>query len=162
MATKQTCAGCHHRDPKKDCASCHALQKSLYEGGTIDGVTVPKDVMAEAGVDCAGCHVDAKKAVVRPGGAKCVECHGKDEYGKTFAEWQASVKTLTTDLDGALRDARKAALSDEQKKFVQRTEDFLKKMTLDASWGAHNYVFAEDYLTRALKTAKSLVASRFP
>jgi nitrate/TMAO reductase-like tetraheme cytochrome c subunit len=160
VATKQTCAGCHHQDPKKDCASCHALQEALYEGGTIDGIAVDKDMMAEAGVDCAGCHVDAKKAVVRPDGGKCVECHGKADYGKTFAEWQATVNRLTVDLEAALREARKAALSEEQKKVVQRTEDFLKKMTVDGAWAAHNYVFAEDYLTKTLKTIKSLVASR--
>jgi len=162
VATKKTCAGCHHQDPKKDCGSCHTMQATLTEGGTLDGVAVPKDMMAEAGVDCAGCHVDAKKAVVRPDGGTCVQCHGKEEYRKTFADWQASVKNLTADLQAGLREARKSALSDEQKKQVQATEDFLKKMTQNGGWGAHNYIFAEDYLTRTLKTIKSLVANRTP
>jgi len=160
VATKQTCAACHHQDPKKDCAACHELQKTLHDGGMLNGVEVAKDIMAEAGVDCAACHLDAKNRVVRPGAAKCVECHGKDEYGKMFGDWQASIKSLTTDLDAALREARKAALSEEQKKLVERTENLLKKITYDGSWGIHNYVFLEDDLTKTLKAIKSLVSSR--
>ncbi len=162
VATKATCAGCHHQDPKKDCGGCHTLQRTLFEGGTLAGLAVPKDTMAEAGIDCAGCHVDAKKAVVRPDGASCVACHGKDEYRKTFDEWQAKAKSLTTDLEAALREARKSARTDEQKRKIQTTEDFLKKLAFDGSWGVHNYAFYEDGLTKALKTIKSSVASRTP
>jgi nitrate/TMAO reductase-like tetraheme cytochrome c subunit len=162
VATKQTCAGCHHQDPKKDCAACHGLQKTLHEGGEVEGVAIAKDIMAEAGIDCAACHLDAKNRLARPGAGKCVECHGKEEYGKMFGEWQTSIKTLTTDLEAALREARKSALSDEQTKLVQRTEDFLKKLAFDGSWGVHNHVFLEDYLTKTLKTIKSLVSSRTP
>jgi nitrate/TMAO reductase-like tetraheme cytochrome c subunit len=162
VATRKTCAGCHHQDPKKDCTTCHMLQGAIYNGGTIDGVKIDKDVMAEAGVDCAGCHVDAKKALLRPDGAKCVECHGKEDYRKTFAGWQASTKTMVTDLEAALRVARTKARSADQLKQVQRTEDFLKKLAYDGSWGVHNPVFVEDYLTKALKTVKSFVASKTP
>jgi nitrate/TMAO reductase-like tetraheme cytochrome c subunit len=162
VATKKTCAGCHHQDPKKDCATCHALQKTIHDGGTLDGVAVAKDTMSEAGIDCAGCHVDPKKGIVRPDGGKCVECHGKEEYGKTFGEWQSSIKGLTTDLEAALREARKSARSGDEKRQIERTEDFLKKLTFDGSWGVHNYAFTEDYLTRALKTIKSLVATKMP
>jgi len=162
IATKQTCAGCHHQDPKKDCAACHGLQKILHEGGTLESVEIAKDLMAEAGIDCAACHLDAKNRLVRPDGAKCVECHGKEDYRMTFEDWQASIKNLSTDLEAALREAGKSALSDEQKKQIQKTENFLKKVTFDGSWGVHNHVFFEDYLTKALKTIKSLVPSRTP
>jgi len=162
VATKKTCAGCHHQNPKKDCAVCHALQKTVFEGGNLEGVAIAKDMMAEAGIDCAACHLDAEKRVLRPDGGKCVECHGKEDYRKTFGEWQASIKRLTTDLQAALREARKAALSDEQKKLVQRTENVLKKVAFDGSWGVHNFVALEDCLTKSLKTIKSLAAGRTP
>jgi hypothetical protein len=162
IATKRTCAACHHQDPKKDCGACHGLQKILHDGGALDGVEVAKDMMAEAGVDCAACHFDANKRVVRPGASKCVECHGKEEYGKMFGDWQASIKSLTTDLDAALREARKAALSEEQKKLLEKTENLLRKITYDGSWGVHNYVFLEDDLTKTLKAIKSLVSSKTP
>jgi nitrate/TMAO reductase-like tetraheme cytochrome c subunit len=161
IATKQTCAGCHHQDPKKDCGACHGLQKTVHEGGTLEGVVIAKDAMAEAGVDCAACHLDAKNRLARPDGAKCVECHGKEEYRKMFSDRQASIKSLTTDLEAALREAGRSALSDdEQKKLVQRTEGLLKKLTFDGSWGIHNYVFLEGHLTKTLKTIKSFVPSK--
>jgi len=99
---------------------------------------------------------------VRPDAAKCVECHGKEDYRKTFEDWQASIKYLSTDLEAALREAGKSALSDEQKKQIQKTENFLKIVTFDGSWGVHNHVFLEDYLTKAVKTIKSLVPRRTP
>jgi nitrate/TMAO reductase-like tetraheme cytochrome c subunit len=162
VATKASCAGCHHQDTKKDCGGCHTLQRTLHEGGILGGVAVAKDVMAEAGIDCAGCHVDAKKGVVRPDAASCVACHGKEDYRKTFGEWQTSVKTLSADLEAALRQARTRARSDDEKKAVRAAEDLLNALVLDGSSGIHNYVFAEDRLTKSLKTIKSLVASRTP
>ena len=35
-------------------------------------------------------------AIMRLAGGKCVECHGKEDYRKTFADWQASTKGLVT------------------------------------------------------------------
>ncbi len=160
VASKETCAGCHHQDPKKDCAACHTLQATIYSGGVLDGLKIDKDMMAEAGVDCAACHFDTKKSLLRPDGAKCVDCHGKEEYRKTFSDWQGKTKSLATDLEAALREARAGARSDEQKKQIQRTEDFLKKLTYDGSWGVHNAVFVQDYLTTALKTIKSFDTGR--
>ena len=78
-----------------------------------------------------------------------------------FSDRQASIKSLTTDLEAALREAGRSALSDdEQKKLVQRTEGLLKKLTFDGSWGIHNYVFLEGHLTKTLKTIKSFVPSK--
>jgi nitrate/TMAO reductase-like tetraheme cytochrome c subunit len=162
VATKKTCAACHHQNPKQDCAVCHTLQKTLHEGGTLEGVPVVKDAMAEAGIDCAACHLDAKNRLERSDAGKCVECHGKEDYRKTFADWQASIKNLSTDLQAALRGVRKPGLSDEQIKLVQKTEDFLKKVVFDGSWGVHNFAYLRDDLTNSLKTIKSLPAGRTP
>ncbi len=62
-----------------------------------------------------------------------------------LGDQQASIKGLMTDLEAALREAGRSALSDEQKKLARRTEDLLKKLTLDGSWGVHNHAFLEDY-----------------
>jgi hypothetical protein len=53
-------------------------------------------------------------------------------------------------------------LSDEQIKLVQKTEDFLKKVVFDGSWGVHNFAYLRDDLTNSLKTIKSLPAGRTP
>ena len=55
IATKHSCAVCHHKDTKKDCTGCHQLQKTFYEGGQLNGFSFPKDIMAEAEASCIDC-----------------------------------------------------------------------------------------------------------
>lgn len=156
IGSKSACASCHHKDAKKDCASCHETQKTFYQGGTLADLKIPKDIMAEAETDCAACHLNKQKQVVRPGADSCVECHGEESYRKKFQEWRDSIKALTESLRAALADARKKALTDEQKSSLNAVESMLTAIEQDGSLGIHNHAFMEDALTKALKKIKSL------
>ncbi len=157
-ATKSSCAACHHEEPdKKDCGHCHSLQKTLYDGGPFEGLTVPKDIMAEAGADCAACHVDGAKKVVRPDAAACAACHD-EAYRGTFEEWRTTVSRLLSEARAGLHELYKRPLIDAEKAQVRSIEKGLEALELDGSRGIHNFVFAEEFLTNAVKTIKSLGA----
>jgi hypothetical protein len=154
IATKQSCATCHHKDAQKDCGSCHSLQKTLFDGGALlEGVDVPKDTMSEAKVSCTDCHQDEKGKVVRPLPAKCADCH-EESYAKTREEWQGTTKNLLNSLRAALAKMKSLALSEEEKSEIQRAEQLLQKIESDGSAGVHNFVFIEDVLTSLLKKVK--------
>lgn len=154
VATKANCAVCHHKDTKKDCGGCHTLQNSLYAGGPVQGLTAPKDVMAEAEVGCIDCHLGGTKAVVRPGPAACVACHDKS-YEKTFADWQASVKSALAGIRTALAGLDRSALSEERKAQAAAYEQAVTAFSQDGSLGVHNHAFILDSLTKALAALKS-------
>jgi hypothetical protein len=155
IGSKSTCAACHHKDAKKDCAGCHETQKTFYQGGTLADLKIPKDIMAEAETDCAACHVNKQKQVVRPGADSCVECHGEESYRKKFQEWRDSIKALTENLRAALRDVQKTIPTDEQKSQLTVIQSALTAIEQDGSLGIHNHAFMEDVLTKALKKIKS-------
>jgi len=150
IATKPFCAACHHTDVKKDCGSCHGLQKILYGGGTIAGEKADKDIMAEAETECSACHVNDKNQVVRPSAAPCVGCHDKN-YEKTFEGWRDGIQKMMGEARAALRALNRAALTDAQKTELAAVESLLRTLELDGSFGIHNHAFAEDALTKMLK-----------
>jgi len=157
IATKASCASCHHQDPKKECAACHGLQKTLYEGGPLAGLKGPKDIMAEAGADCAACHLDEDNKIVRPGAGACVACHDEN-YRKTFADWRETTLKLVADLRAAVHEAYKRPLDEAAKAHVHSAEELLRLLDTDGSSGIHNFVFLEDALTAAVKTVRGLAA----
>jgi len=156
-AGKALCASCHHQDPGKDCGGCHGLQKTLYEGGDASGLKVPKDLMAEAGADCAACHLDKDKKVVRPGADACVACHDEN-YRKTFADWRETTSRLAAELRAAVHEVYKRPLDEPAKARLKSAEDLLRLLDTDGSSGIHNYPFLEEALTAAAKTVKELAA----
>ena len=158
-ATKASCAVCHHQDSKKECASCHGLQKTLYEGGILAGLKVPKDMMAEAGTDCAACHLDKDRKVVRPDAGACVACHDEN-YRKTFQEWRDAIAKLAADLRAAVHEVYKQPLDEAAKAQLKPIEEILRAVETDGSTGIHNYPFLEEYLTAAAKTVKALTAAK--
>jgi hypothetical protein len=158
VATRTTCAGCHHQEAKRECGSCHSLQKTLHEGGTLEGVAVPKDIMAEAEIGCRACHLDGDKKVFRPGADKCVECH-EAEYRTTLKEWQDTTKNLLRELAASLKKAGQTAPAEDRKSEARRMESVLESITDDGSLGVHNYLFIEEFLTKSLKTIKSMPES---
>jgi hypothetical protein len=158
-ATKASCAPCHHRESKRSCGDCHALQKTMYEGGALGETKVPKDMMAEAGASCTDCHLDKAKAVVRPDGGACVACHD-EKYRATFTEWQDGVRGRAEEIRSALHALYKGPLTDAQKAEVRKIEEALQTIDLDGSSGVHNYLFIDDYLTRLSGAIKSLTRGK--
>ncbi len=155
IATQASCASCHHQKPEKGCGQCHALQKTIFEGGALGEETVPKDMMAEAGAKCSDCHLDEAKKVVRPDGAACVACHD-EAYRQTFSEWRDGVNGRVERIRAALHVLYKETLTDAAKEAVGKIERALETIRLDGSAGVHNYLFVDDYLTKLEAQLKSL------
>ncbi len=155
IATKQSCALCHHQDTKKDCTGCHHLQKSFYEGGELNGYDIPADIMFEAEAGCTDCHLDAENRIFRSEANKCLDCH-EEEYRGIFMEWQDSVKELIDSVMASMKEKRRLALSSEDKAQLLHIEKTLQKIELDGSSGVHNYSFIEETLTNLEKNLNSL------
>jgi nitrate/TMAO reductase-like tetraheme cytochrome c subunit/DNA-dependent RNA polymerase auxiliary subunit epsilon len=155
IATKQSCALCHHQDTKKNCTGCHHLQKNFYEGGKLNGYDIPGDIMFEAEAACTDCHLDPENRIFRSGANKCLDCHD-EEYRDVFMEWQNSVKKLIDSVKASLKEKRRLALSSEDKSQLLHIEKTLQKIDLDGSSGIHNYSFIEETLTNLEKTLTSL------
>lgn len=145
IATKKSCAVCHHKDTNKDCTTCHALQKTFYEGGTLNGYEIPKDIMFEAGAACPDCHLNDRGAVFRPDKRKCLDCH-EESYEDMFSEWQESIQDLTKSLSTFLELKKRLKLTEQEKSVLKEMESILLKIRLDGSSGIHNYMFMEELL----------------
>jgi hypothetical protein len=154
IATKQNCATCHHKDTTKDCSSCHRLQTDLYRGGRSNGQEIPKDIMAEAEVECLDCHLGDENQIYRSDKNKCAECHDED-YSDMYSEWQSSVKNLVQSISLSLADKRKQQLSEQERSTLREIQEFVRKIRTDGSHGIHNYMFIEEMLTNLLKKIKS-------
>jgi len=157
VATKKSCAVCHHKDTGKDCTGCHQLQKTLYQGGDLNGYNTPQDIMFEAKASCTDCHLDAQNKIFRSGAEKCLDCHD-EEYTEIFDEWQSSVKELLNSLKISIKEKKKLSLTAEEKAQLLQVEKMLQKIELDGSSGVHNYLFMEEVLTNLDKTIKSFSA----
>lgn len=155
IATKQSCAVCHHKDTQKDCTSCHRLQASFYQGGKLNGTTIPQDIMAEAEVECLDCHLNSQEKVVRAGRGQCLDCH-ESEFGDMLAEWQVSVKKSIATLIQSLRALKRTGLSPSERNEVAKIETLLHSVELDGSSGVHNYPFIDQNLTSLIKRVESL------
>jgi len=155
-ATKASCAPCHHEPLKRGCAECHPLQKTVYEGGALGGLQVPKDMMAEAGAACVDCHLDKAKKVVRPGGEACVACHDEG-YRATFGEWRDSIRRRADEIRTGLHAVYKRTLTDAEKTEAGKIEEALRTIDLDGSVGVHNYAFLDDTLTKMTAAVKLLL-----
>lgn len=155
IASKHGCAVCHHKDIEKDCTVCHRLQKTFYEGGQLDGHSIPNDIMFEAEVLCLDCHLDPQNKIIRSDRNKCVDCHDED-YREIFIEWHNSVKDLIRSLKTSLKERKKLSLSKEEKAQLLNIEQTIRKIELDGSSGIHNYSAIEEMLTNFQKILKSL------
>jgi len=155
IATKQSCATCHHKDTKIDCGSCHRLQQSFYQGGITAGQEIPKDIMAEAEVECTDCHLSGEDKIFRPNKGKCLDCHDED-YADIFDEWQNFVKDQALSIESSLKKLNKMELNTEEKNIALETEKTIQKIKLDGSSGVHNFMFSEDVLTKLKKKIESI------
>ncbi|MCK4758598.1 MAG: cytochrome c3 family protein, partial [Candidatus Aminicenantes bacterium] len=155
IATKKNCASCHHEESPKDCIACHTIQKTFYQGGTVNGLQVPEDIMSHVEVFCSDCHFGEGDQVVRSNKNKCLDCHEED-YLELFSEWQDSVKGLIRDVRSALKESKKLKLSEAEKAELLKIENVLQKIEFDGSLGIHNFPFIEEFLSTSQKTLKSL------
>ena len=155
-ATKASCAPCHHERPKKTCGQCHTPQRTIYEGGRLGDLDVPKDVMAGAGALCTDCHLDPSKKVVRPDGGACVACHD-ESYRALFDEWRGAIRGQADAIRAGLAAVHARALSPSDRAQAAKIEEALRRLALDGSGGIHNYPFWDDYLTKTAEAVKRLM-----
>jgi hypothetical protein len=146
IATKKSCATCHHEDTSTDCGSCHNLQQTLYRGGEWNGKEIPMDIMAEAEVECVDCHVGDDHRIYRSDKGKCAECHDED-YADMQTEWQSSVNALIVSIKDSIGKKRKTPLTAQEQVSLRGIEKELQLIELDGSIGIHNYMYIEETLT---------------
>ncbi|MFQ6108403.1 MAG: cytochrome c3 family protein [Candidatus Aminicenantales bacterium] len=146
IASKHSCAVCHHKDTEKDCTVCHKLQKTFYQGGSLDGQGIPADIMAEADVQCTDCHLGPQNQIIHPDKNKCLDCHEED-YSEIFDEWQNTTQEMIQFLQASLKEKKKLPLSQQEKARVSEMESLLNAIALDGSHGVHNYLFVEEMLS---------------
>jgi hypothetical protein len=154
IATKKSCAACHHQKTEKDCSVCHQIQKSIYEGGELNGQKIQADTMFEAKVECTACHLLQPNQIGRSDKNKCLDCHEKG-YDEIFLDWQNSVKELILSLKAEIGEKKTLRLSEEQNTQLLKIEQLVQKIELDGSYGIHNFSFVEQALTNSQKTLKS-------
>ncbi len=158
IATKASCAPCHHEEPKRDCGACHEIQKTIYQGGDRDDLKLSKSVMFEAEVDCAGCHKNAQGHVVRSDGKTCANCH-EPSYSAMFREWQSSITSLVKSIRTSMEELKKQNPAQDQKNLLQQIESGLLSIEIDGSLGVHNYGALEEVLTSYKKMIDSMAKS---
>jgi nitrate/TMAO reductase-like tetraheme cytochrome c subunit len=155
IASKAGCTACHHQDTKRNCTDCHLLQKTLSEGGQLDGLTVLRDSMSEAGVACTDCHLDSQHKIFRSDAGKCVECH-EEGYRQTFSQNKQEIAALLQSLEEAIALGKKLSLSAEEKASLAAAERLLRLIKEDGSRGAHNVSAIKSVLTTFTEKVKSL------
>ncbi|UCE65767.1 MAG: cytochrome c3 family protein [Candidatus Zixiibacteriota bacterium] len=134
VVNKDNCMNCHHQKP--ECGNCHRLQADLYSGEAeyID-ISEP-NVMFEAGLDCASCHVEDGK-IKRPAPDKCMECH-ESGYDELERGWKLAVRSSVENLELLLKDISPAGLTESDKATVDKAQNILERLKKDGSWGVHN------------------------
>jgi len=155
IATKKSCAGCHHQDTSRECLTCHELQSSFYQGGELEGLEIPKDIMAEAEAACTDCHLNDAGKIFRSDRTKCLDCHDEG-YEEMFDEWQASFKKNVGELRSAIRSIQRESLGPEERKQLARIERILRTLLLDGSSGIHNAMFFDETLPALAEQVESL------
>jgi nitrate/TMAO reductase-like tetraheme cytochrome c subunit len=150
VGTKQICAGCHHTDPEKDCSQCHKTQTALYRGGQIQGLDIPKDMMAEGEVECVDCHLSDSEKIYRSDKSRCAVCHD-EEYADMFTTWQKTIRELSRDISTARKDARNRNLTGEDRSRLAGISRIVASFETDGSLGVHNFMFIEEMLSGFLK-----------
>ncbi len=155
IATKKSCAGCHHQDTTRECLTCHELQSRFYQGGELEGLEIPKDIMAEAGAACTDCHLNDADRIFRSGREKCLDCHDEG-YEEMFDEWQASFRENVQALRSAIRNIKRENLTPEESKQLSQIERIFYSIRTDGSSGIHNAMFFDEMLDELAGQVASL------
>jgi hypothetical protein len=149
--TGEQCMACHHgAGQTRPCQGCHEAQASLYKGALAGtDVTGDADVMAQAEVECTGCHdLAAKEPLVRVVQQACVACHEKG-YDEMVVEWINEDQQRSQELAVALSRAQGSPLAAAHGGELAAAERI--SAALLAAKGAHNTGLASDAYGRAAK-----------
>ncbi len=155
-----------------NCGSCHgnmhAAAESIYVGtGGLDTPGVA-DVMFDAQVTCAGCHVAPSAGALEapaPGmpratGESCVACHGAG-YDRVLAGWQRDTREAHRKAEALVSAAKRAVYATgardparaHARTLIAQAEKNLELVVRDGSWGAHNVIYANALIETAVVKA---------
>lgn len=121
----------------------------------MNGQEIPKDIMAEAEVECLDCHMGDDKRIYRSDKGKCAECHDED-YAEMHTEWQSSFRESIASLADSIKKKRNTQLKSQERNILRGIDKELERIKLDGSMGIHNYMYFEETLTDLKKNIESL------
>ena len=149
--TGEGCTSCHHGPSQtRTCQQCHRAEASLY-GGSLAGtaVTGDPDVMAQAEVECSGCHdLASKEPLIKAVQQACVTCHEKG-YDELVIQWINEDQLRSQELAVALSRAEASPLAAAHRQELAEAQRIAKALLV--AGGAHNTSLAADAAARATK-----------
>jgi len=162
-----------------NCASCHgnmhAAAENIYVGtGGLDTPNVG-DAMFDAQISCSACHTGpaagaaatpAAAAMPRATGRSCVACHGAG-YDRMLERWQRDTRAADRKAAALVAGAKAAVYATGSRDparayprtLVAQAEKNLELVARDASWGAHNIIYANALIETAASKADEAARS---
>lgn len=171
IITVSECMSCHHEQQDIDCGHCHPAQKALYTGVVeAIGVEPAPDIMAEAEVECVGCHdlSEEQGTTFEEVEAACNMCH-EEGYDEILVEWYNGIQEAATrvilllnDTEEWLKKSKPGAESTNKARrlFEEARQNY---EIVDKGKGTHNPVLSEELLQDSeekLKEALQLLGQR--
>jgi len=163
VITPKQCSSCHHQQVE-NCQSCHSMQEAVYRGTTKLVAEPMPDFMAQAGIDCANCHVPegpppgraalpgragrSRRSVVRPTNKVCEVCHDVS-YNDRMTEWQQTTKNSLDEIRGLYARIRNAKLVEANRDRLDEVDRILTLVERDGTLGVHNSALVGELLTNA-------------
>ncbi|MFN3821947.1 MAG: hypothetical protein ACK4OO_06395, partial [bacterium] len=145
--TSQECNSCHHqsRDQQApDCARCHKVQASLYQGlPEWWGEKAQADVMAQSGMVCTDCHATPQGMIRRPDGSVCAECHDPT-YADLLETWHRQTREELIKADSLLYLCRNINLPE-----ITKLRTRIERIHQDRSLGVHNHPLVMEVINEA-------------
>ena len=142
---RQDCLDCHHKEVKRDCASCHETQAAMRMGKAVPGIQGTPDKMAEL-VDCSICHAGIEEGH-SPSAVKetCGGCHEE-----TISQ---ALNDIQSEVAEGLEEASRAydALEDKSSPEALSLAKIIETLKKDGSRGFHNPPYARELLKRLNK-----------
>ncbi len=159
LKTRIECLRCHHQTASK-CIGCHENQVKFIQGETFDEKEPQPDVMAKE-VKCIECHTSISQghslAEIKKA---CFNCH-EERYGEMVDEWQKKITERLTRLRLSLETLRfqKRMIPEKEKERVEAStkeiEEILKPLVEDKSKGVHNFIHAQQLISKAEEKVSS-------
>lgn len=135
IVSDQDCNSCHHKQATEDnCTQCHATEEKIYLGTFAQ--QMEPDVMAEAEVTCAECHIPEDE-ILRPDISMCESCHDP-EYVDTGKQWMDDVDRLSAEVFELIQILETDPRVAEKEQF-QELRRLYHQVRHASARGIHNY-----------------------
>lgn len=157
ILSKSKCAACHHETEMDRCGDCHELQAAIYKGtSSVPNIEIEPSVMAEAEIECEGCHNMELNNSIKPTLKSCQECHEEDEYLESLDNWKQRTDAALKSIDEWFYVNRKMKFTEQQNETIKWVKDVIKTIETDNSKGAHNPQFYDAALKACLDELKQI------